>query len=116
MAMVDGRPAQYGLSLKQLRELMEVRGREACEQLRQYGGVQEICKKLYTSPTEGMIQTSFSFLFSIEQFQLCFVHAWKYKRHKSKKKRGGRERRKQAIVSISHGCQRKTRQSKIMCS
>ena len=53
MAMVDGRPAQYGLSLKQLRELMEVRGREACEQLRQYGGVQEICKKLYTSPTEG---------------------------------------------------------------
>lgn len=55
MAMVDGRPAQYGLTLKQLREVMEVRGREACEQLRQYGGVQEICKKLYTSPTEGTV-------------------------------------------------------------
>ena len=54
MATVDGRPAQYGLSLKQLRELMEVRGREAVEQLRQLGGVQEVCKKLYTSPTEGM--------------------------------------------------------------
>ena len=64
MAMVDGRPAQYGLSLKQLRELMEVRGREACEQLRQFGGVQEICKKLYTSPTEGTIHTSFSLYLS----------------------------------------------------
>lgn len=55
MAMVDGRPAQYGLSLKQLREVMEVRGREACEQIHHYGGVQEICKKLYTSPTEGKL-------------------------------------------------------------
>jgi len=54
MATVDGRPAQYGLSLRQLRELMEVRGREACEQLNRYGGVQEICKKIYTSPTEGL--------------------------------------------------------------
>jgi len=54
MATVDGRPAQYGLSLKQLRELMELRGREAVEQLRQLGGVQEVCKKLYTSPTEGL--------------------------------------------------------------
>ena len=53
MAMVDGRPAQYGISLKQLREVMELRGREAVEQLRHYGGVQELCKKLYTSPTEG---------------------------------------------------------------
>lgn len=53
MAMVDGRPAQYGVSLKQLREVMELRGREAVEQLRHYGGVQELCKKLYTSPTEG---------------------------------------------------------------
>ena len=34
---------------------MEVRGREACEQLNRYGGVQEICKKIYTSPTEGKI-------------------------------------------------------------
>ncbi|KAK4018212.1 hypothetical protein OUZ56_000280 [Daphnia magna] len=54
MAMVDGRPAQYGVSLKQLREVMELRGREAVEQLRHYGGVQELCKKLYTSPTEGL--------------------------------------------------------------
>jgi P-type Ca2+ transporter type 2B len=62
MATVDGRPAQYGLSLKQLRELMELRGREAVEQLRQLGGVQEVCKKLYTSPTEGMYFSLFHFL------------------------------------------------------
>ncbi len=55
MATVDGRPAQYGISLKQLREVMELRGSEAVEQLRHYGGVQELCKKLYTSPTEGKI-------------------------------------------------------------
>ncbi|XP_046653831.1 plasma membrane calcium-transporting ATPase 2-like isoform X2 [Daphnia pulicaria] len=54
MATVDGRPAQYGISLKQLREVMELRGSEAVEQLRHYGGVQELCKKLYTSPTEGL--------------------------------------------------------------
>ncbi|KAI9565770.1 hypothetical protein GHT06_009563 [Daphnia sinensis] len=54
MASVEGRPAQYGISLKQLREVMELRGQEAVEQLRHYGGVQQLCKKLYTSPTEGL--------------------------------------------------------------
>lgn len=53
MASVDGRPAQYGICLKQLREVMELRGQEAVDQLRHYGGVQQMCKKLYTSPTEG---------------------------------------------------------------
>lgn len=53
MATIDGRPAQYGISLKQLRELMELRGPEGVTKLKEYGGVQEICKKLYTSPTDG---------------------------------------------------------------
>lgn len=53
MATIDGRPAQYGVSLKQLRELMELRGREGVNKMNSYGGVQEICKKLYTSPSEG---------------------------------------------------------------
>lgn len=53
MATVEGRPAQYGISLKQLREVMELRGHEAVEQIRHYGGVHQICNKLYTSPTEG---------------------------------------------------------------
>lgn len=55
MAMIDGRPAQYGISLKHLRELMELRGREAIAKLNEYGGVQELCKKLYTSPSEGKL-------------------------------------------------------------
>lgn len=54
MATIDGRPAQYGISLKQLRELMENRGREGVQKLQEFGGVQELCKKLYTSPNEGL--------------------------------------------------------------
>lgn len=54
MATIDGRPAQYGVTLKQLRELMELRGREGVSKVNGYGGVQEICKKLYTSPNEGL--------------------------------------------------------------
>lgn len=53
MATIDGRPAQYGISLKTLRELMEHRGREGIQRIQEQGGVQEICKKLYTSPNEG---------------------------------------------------------------
>ncbi|KAF5284828.1 hypothetical protein FQA39_LY04553 [Lamprigera yunnana] len=54
MATIDGRPAQYGISLKQLRDLMEHRGREGVNRINELGGVQEICKKLYTSPSEGL--------------------------------------------------------------
>lgn len=53
MATIDGRPAQYGVSLKTLRELMEHRGREGIARINEIGGVQEFCKKLYTSPNEG---------------------------------------------------------------
>lgn len=55
MATIDGRPAQYGISLKQLREIMEHRGREGIEKIQQLGGIQEVCKKLYTSSTEGKL-------------------------------------------------------------
>lgn len=53
MATIDGRPAQYGVTLKSLRELMEHRGREGIARIQDLGGVQELCKKLYTSPNEG---------------------------------------------------------------
>lgn len=53
MATIDGRPAQYGISLRNLRELMEHRGREGIVRIQEHGGIQEICKKLYTSPNEG---------------------------------------------------------------
>ncbi|RXG65110.1 Plasma membrane calcium-transporting ATPase 3 [Armadillidium vulgare] len=55
MATIDGRPAQYGITLKQLRELMEVRGPEAVEKItNEHGGTLEICKKLYSSPVDGL--------------------------------------------------------------
>nr|XP_041632620.1 plasma membrane calcium-transporting ATPase 3 isoform X8 [Drosophila kikkawai] len=54
MATIDGRPAQYGISLKQLRELMEHRGREGVAKIGEFGGIHELCKKLYTSPNEGL--------------------------------------------------------------
>ncbi|XP_017062585.1 plasma membrane calcium-transporting ATPase 2 isoform X2 [Drosophila eugracilis] len=54
MATIDGRPAQYGISLKQLRELMEHRGREGVMKISEFGGIHELCKKLYTSPNEGL--------------------------------------------------------------
>ncbi|XP_064473552.1 plasma membrane calcium-transporting ATPase 2-like isoform X3 [Ornithodoros turicata] len=54
-ATVEGRPAQYGVNLQQLRELMETRGQEAIQRIQEdYGGIQELCKKLYTSPTDGL--------------------------------------------------------------
>jgi len=53
MATIDGRPAQYGIALKQLRELMEYRGEEGIIKINNLGGVQDICRKLYTSPNEG---------------------------------------------------------------
>jgi Ca2+ transporting ATPase len=53
MATIDGRPARYGITLKHLRELMETRGHEGIAKMQEYGGIQDICKKLYTSPNEG---------------------------------------------------------------
>jgi len=55
-------PAQFGCSLKELRELMEQRGLDACARIQQqYGTVLELCRRLYTSPTEG---TTDAFTFS----------------------------------------------------
>lgn len=72
MATIDGRPAQYGVTLKQLRELMELRGREGVNKINSYGGVQEICKKLYTSPSEGKVHRS-----SVLLVQGIFCKAWR---------------------------------------
>ncbi|XP_039760894.1 plasma membrane calcium-transporting ATPase 2 isoform X4 [Pararge aegeria] len=54
MATVEGRPAQYGVTLRQLRELMETRGAEGMAKINALGGPQDLCKKLYTSPTDGL--------------------------------------------------------------
>lgn len=54
---IDGCPPEFGCSVKELRELMEQRGLDACNRIQQqYGGVLELCRRLYTSPTEGECQ------------------------------------------------------------
>lgn len=54
MAMVDGRGAQFGMSLKQLRELMQSHGQEGVEKLDGFGGVESLCTKLRTDPIVGL--------------------------------------------------------------
>ncbi|GAB6019398.1 Plasma membrane calcium-transporting ATPase 3, variant 3 [Chamberlinius hualienensis] len=55
MATIDGRPARYGVTVLQLQKLMECRGREAVERINnEFGGIQEICRLVYTSPNEGL--------------------------------------------------------------
>lgn len=54
MATIDGRPTQYGVTLRQLRELMECRGQEGVSKLNEFGGVRTLCDKLYTTPNDGL--------------------------------------------------------------
>lgn len=77
MATIDGRPAQYGISLKQLRELMEHRGREGVQKVQEMGGVSELCKKLYTSPNEGKKSIANNVLVMFDkQNRLVFRIGW----------------------------------------
>ncbi|XP_074644594.1 plasma membrane calcium-transporting ATPase 2-like isoform X2 [Tubulanus polymorphus] len=56
---MDWRPSEFGLTVKELRELMEIRGAEALRKINStYGGIFEICKKLKTSPTDGLPGTA----------------------------------------------------------
>jgi Ca2+ transporting ATPase len=45
--------ATFGITLKELRELMELRGNEAQDKMAAMGGVQELCKRLASSPVNG---------------------------------------------------------------
>jgi len=46
--------SRYGVTLKQLRELMEARGLEGVQKVSEYGGVHDIAKKLNTSEAQGL--------------------------------------------------------------
>jgi len=54
MATIDGRPAKYRISLKEIRELMEHRGREGIARIQEFGGIEGIMEKLYTSADKGL--------------------------------------------------------------
>lgn len=70
----DGQPAEYGLKLGELRDLMQYKGTDAIETIgKEYGGVLEMCKKLYTSPSEGKKFISLEFQASDIYYFRCFV-------------------------------------------
>eukprot|EP00090_Calanus_glacialis_P005343 TRINITY_DN1414_c0_g1_i2.p1 TRINITY_DN1414_c0_g1~~TRINITY_DN1414_c0_g1_i2.p1 ORF type:complete len:1169 (-),score=188.50 TRINITY_DN1414_c0_g1_i2:1887-5393(-) len=46
--------SRYGVTLKQLRELMENRGAEGVQKVQDFGGVHEIARKLNTSEASGL--------------------------------------------------------------
>ena len=46
----------FKLDVNELKELMELRGLEAVQQIRdKYGGIHNICRQLYTSENEGNV-------------------------------------------------------------
>lgn len=47
-------PSAYGVSLDELKTLMETRGPEAIEKLRNFGGVLGMCERLRTTPEGGL--------------------------------------------------------------
>ena len=49
----DDSDRDAGVTLKQLRELMEFRGAEGVDKIREQGGVNELCKNLRTSEKSG---------------------------------------------------------------
>ena len=53
--VVESHEGEFGCTLMDLRKLMELRGADAVAQISaHYGGVQEICTRLKTSPIEGL--------------------------------------------------------------
>lgn len=46
--------SRYGVTLKQLRELMEHRGHEGVQKIEALGGSSEVARKLNTSPSSGL--------------------------------------------------------------
>lgn len=62
MAETDSDPysdRKYAVSVKELKELMQMKGHEALIKLQDdYSGIQELCKKLYTSPGGGITDDS----------------------------------------------------------
>ncbi len=63
--------SQFGVTLKQLRELMEHRGAEGADKIKELGGVHELCKKLRTTEKTG--ETSLTTLFT---YTFC-VHGYR---------------------------------------
>ncbi|XP_059490443.1 plasma membrane calcium-transporting ATPase 3-like isoform X2 [Neocloeon triangulifer] len=51
---MESEQVQFGVTLKQLRDLMDLKGAEAVEKIQEMGGIKALCSKLHTSPIEGL--------------------------------------------------------------
>lgn len=54
MSCVTESDLYFGISLQQLSELMKLRGKEAIDHVRNYGGIDKLCQKLCTSSVKGL--------------------------------------------------------------
>ena len=62
----------FGCSLKDLRDLMELRGAEAISKIgASYGDIQGLCSRLKTSPVDGRYPASASSLHIISLVSFC---------------------------------------------
>lgn len=53
-SVAEGNDKEFGVSMAELRDLMELRSAEAVNKIQDtYGDVQGICRRLKTSPIEG---------------------------------------------------------------
>ena len=73
--------SRYGITLKELRELMEFRGAEGVEKLKEYGGAQGLAKKLNTSDSTGKKIYFIRLLFcqNTISFYLCVTPAKQFR-------------------------------------
>ena len=48
-----GAPTSFGLTVDELKQIMELRGHEGADRVREMGGAEAICDLLSTSPSQG---------------------------------------------------------------
>jgi hypothetical protein len=58
----------FTFGIKDLQSLMQSRGMEGVVKMQQLGGVTELCRRLYTSKTEGACYCCQSILFHISSY------------------------------------------------
>lgn len=50
----NGAAGEFGISVDELKSMMELRKGDAITNLQEHGGIEKLCQMLHTSPTNGM--------------------------------------------------------------
>lgn len=68
-SVAEGNDKEFGISMAELRDLMELRSAEAVNKIQDtYGDVQGICRRLKTSPIEGRKAKLSNATLTVERF------------------------------------------------